>query len=84
MKRRLKLMNLNQQDELTRQKMEKVCAGAAPTICYADNDCACGCYYADSDGSSTADNARANRLGGDLTSSSDLDWFTADYMMIPE
>jgi hypothetical protein len=65
MKRKLSLINLNHEEEMFHDVMDKVCAGLGQdSLCVGRTGCACGCVYEGEGGSSTAENACANDSSG--------------------
>jgi hypothetical protein len=59
MKRKLNLMNLNDEEEMARKEMKIVFAGST-SMCFNNTPCACGCQWLPYGGSGTVDNAIAN------------------------
>jgi hypothetical protein len=81
MKHRLNLMNLSREEELAKREMRNIFIGAAGgggggDVCDSDCSCACACRYANSNGSSTMENGRANAAGG--LSSPGVSYWSAD------
>jgi len=79
MKRKLNLMNINNDAEVARKKMKNIKVGLTGSLCANYSACACGCKYANNSGSDTDTNFIANQEcilyspGVDFTNADNID-----------
>ena len=60
MKRKLNLMNINNDSEMARKDMTNLKVGLVGSMCANYSACACGCKWVNNGGSNTEDNYTAN------------------------